>query len=137
MIVRTRRFSVSELKKKFKRLIDPGICSLYFKETDIAITFLSIRIFLQAAIQPSLTPKLIDRGYLLTLIMSTHSVIKFEDRKLALQQRCKEDKQIFSFVTQYHSTVPDLKRILMQKRHLIQQHPLLSKIFIKDPTIVS
>ena len=85
-------------EKKFKRLIDPGICSLHFKETDIAITFLSIKIFLQAAIRLSLTPKLIDRGYPETLIMSTHSVIKFEDRKLALQQRCKEDKQIFPFV---------------------------------------
>ena len=91
LIVRTRRFSVSELKKKFKRLFDPGICSLHFKETDIAITFLSIKIFLQAAIRLSLTPKLIDRGYPETLITSTHSVIKFEDRKLALQQRCKED----------------------------------------------
>ena len=123
--------------KKLKRLIDPGICSLHFKETDIAITFLSVKIFLQAVIRLSLTPKLIDRGYPETLIMSTRSVIKFEDKKLALQQRCKEDKRIFSFVTQYHSTVPDLKRILMQKWHLIQQQPLLSEIFIKDPPIVS
>ena len=46
--------------KKFKRLIHPGICSLHFKETDIAITFLGVKIFLQAAIRPSLTRKLVD-----------------------------------------------------------------------------
>ena len=138
IIVRTRKFSVSELTKKFKRLIDTGICSLHFKETDIAITFLSVKIFLQAAIRLSLTPKLIDRGYPETLIMSTRSVIKFEDRKLALQQRGKEHViSGYFLVTQYHSTVPDLKRILMQKWHLIQQQPLLSEIFIKDAPIVS
>ena len=128
MIVRTRRFCCKQAEKKFKRLIDPGICSLHCKKTDIAITFLSIKIFLQAAIRLSLTPKLIDRGYPETLIMSTHSVIKFEDRKLALQQRCKEDNADIFFC---------LKRILMQKWHYIQQQPLLSEIFIKDPTIIS
>ena len=41
--------------KKFKRLMDPGICSLHFKESDMAITFLGVKIFLQAAIRLSLT----------------------------------------------------------------------------------
>ena len=59
--------------------------------------------------------KLIDRGYPETLIMTTLSKIKFEDRKLALQQKCKEDKRILSFVAQYRPTVPNLKQILMQK----------------------
>ena len=68
--------------------------------------------------------------------MTTLSEIKFEDRKLALQQKCKGDKRILSFVTQYCPTVPNLKQILMQKWHLIQQQPLLSEIF-KDPPIVS
>ena len=39
--------------KKLKRLIDPRICSLHFKETDIAS--LVVKIFLEAAIRLSLT----------------------------------------------------------------------------------
>ena len=38
MIVRSGKFCVSKQTKKFKRLIDPRICSLHFKETDIAIS---------------------------------------------------------------------------------------------------
>jgi len=38
MIVRSGKFYVSEQAKKFKRLIDPRICSLHFEETDIAIS---------------------------------------------------------------------------------------------------
>ena len=56
-------------------------------------------------------------------------------RKLTLQQKCKKDKPILSFVTRCRSTVPNLKQILMQKWHLIQQQPLLSEVF-KDPPIV-
>ena len=40
------------------------------------------------------------------------------------------------FVTQYRPTVPNLKRLLMQKWHLTQQLPLHSEIF-QDPPIVS
>ena len=72
--------------------------------------------------------KLIDRGYPETLIMTTLSKIKFEDRKLALQQKCKEDKRILSFVAQYRPTVPNLKQILMQKWHLIPTGSQLSEI---------
>ena len=40
------------------------------------------------------------------------------------------------FVTQYHPPVPNLKQILMQNWHLIQQQPLLRRIF-KYPPIFS
>ena len=53
MIVKTGKFFCKRADKKFKGLIDPGICSLDFK--DIAITFLGVKIFLQAAIRLSLT----------------------------------------------------------------------------------
>ena len=79
---------------------------------------------------------LIERGYPESLIMATLSDIKFENRKQALLQKCKEDKQILSFVTQCRPTVPNLKQILMQKWHLIQQQPLLSEIS-QDPPVVS
>ena len=79
---------------------------------------------------------LIERGYPETLITATLSHIKFENRKQVLLQKCKEYKRILSFVTQYRPTVPNLKQILMQKWHLIQQKPLLSEIF-QGPPIVS
>ena len=174
--------------KKNKRLIDPKICTLHFKENDIAISISGRKIFLQVAIRLSLAlrkrrirpvrarakrldngkrrcaeqtkdikgealrllrtkssakefktrishfrVKLINRGYPAeTLIKTALSEIKFKDRKLALRQKCKEDKRILSFKTQYGPTVPNLKQRLMQKWHLIQQQPQLSEMF-KDP----
>ena len=53
---------------------------------------------------------LIERGYSESLITATLSDIKFE--------------------------MPNLKQILMQKWHLIQQQPLLSELF-QDPLVVS
>ena len=79
---------------------------------------------------------LLERGYPESLITATLSDIKFENRKQALLQKCIENKEILPFVTQYRPTVPNLKEILMQKWHLIQQQPLLSEIF-QDPPIVS
>ena len=77
-----------------------------------------------------------ERGYPENLFSTILSEIKYENRTLALQQKCKENTRILPFVTQYRPTVPNLKQILMQKWHLIQQQPRLSEIF-KDPPIVS
>ena len=77
-----------------------------------------------------------ERGFLETLISTTLAEIRFEDRKLALQQRRKQNLRILPSVTQYRPSVPHLKQILMQKWHLIQQQPLLNKIF-KDPPMVA
>ena len=52
---------------------------------------------------------LIERGYLESLITATLSDIKFENRKQALLQKCKKDKRILSFVTQYRPTVSNFK----------------------------
>ena len=41
--------------------------------------------------------------------------VRFEDRKLALQQRKKTQMKLFSFVTTYHPAVCGLKEILMNK----------------------
>ena len=78
---------------------------------------------------------LIERGYPETLVSTTLTEITFEGRKSALQQKRKENTRILPFVTQYRPSVPNLKQILMQNWHLIQQQPLLSRIF-KDPPIV-
>ena len=51
--------------------------------------------------------------------MTAISEIKFEDRKLALQQKGKEGTGILSFVTQDRPKgAYNLKLILVQKRHL-------------------
>ena len=79
---------------------------------------------------------LIAKGYPETVVSSTLAEITFEERKHALQQKRKPDTRILPFVTQYLSSVPNLKHILMQNWHLIQQQPLLGRIF-KDPPTVS
>ena len=52
------------------------------------------------------------------LIITTLSEVIFEDRKLALQRKQKENKRILPFVTQYQPSVPNLKQILMKNWHL-------------------
>ena len=71
-----------------------------------------------------------ERGYPETLISTILAEINFEGRKLALQQRRKQNTRIL------RPSVPNLKHILMQNWHLIQQQPLLNKIF-NDPPMVS
>ena len=79
---------------------------------------------------------LLDRGYPENLIQTTLSQVNFEDRKLALQPKEKENKRILPFVTQYQPAVPNLKQILMKHWHLIEQQPLLREIY-KDPPLIS
>ena len=69
---------------------------------------------------------LLQKGYPENWIQKTLSEVKFEDRKLALQQRKnKKNKLILPFVTQYQPSVPNLKQILMKEWHLIESQPLL------------
>ena len=79
---------------------------------------------------------LLGRGYSENLIETTLSGVNFEDRKLALRQKQKQNKRILPFVTQYQPSVPSLKQILMKSWHLIEQQPLLSEIY-KDPPLIS
>jgi len=81
-------------------------------------------------------PNLIERGYPEILVSMALAEITIERRKSALQQKRKQSKQIFPFVTQYRSSMPNLKQILIQNWHLIQPQPLLRRIF-KDTPIVS
>ena len=71
---------------------------------------------------------LIERDYPATFLSTTTlAEITFEERKLALQRKRKQDMRILPFVTQYRPSVPNLKQILKQNWHLIQQQPLLRK----------
>ena len=64
--------------------------------------------------------------------------MNFAGRKSALKQNKKTHKKILPFVTTYNpsvSSVRDLKQILMANWSLIQNQPLLKKIYTKPPII--
>lgn len=79
--------------------------------------------------------RLRERGYPSDLVEKILSEVKFTERKSALQEKQKVRKNILPFVTQYNPSVPNLKKIIMSKWHLIQQQPLLREIF-KEPPII-
>ena len=54
----------------------------------------------------------------------------------ALQNKQKTRKRTLPFVTEYQSSVPNLKNILMSKWHLIENQPVLREIY-KDPPLLS
>ena len=76
------------------------------------------------------------RGYPNILIDKTLSEVKFSDRKKALKDNTRVQKEILPFVTQYNPSVPNLKHILMEKWHLIESQPKLKEMF-KHPPIIS
>ena len=61
--------------------------------------------------------------------------MNFAGRKSALKQNKKTHNKILPFVTTYNPSVRDLKQILMAKWGLIQNQPLLKKIYTKPPII--
>ena len=76
------------------------------------------------------------RGYPNNLIDKTLSEVKFSDRKKALKDNTRVQKEILPFVTQYNPSVPNLKHILMEKWHVIESQPKLQEMF-KEPPIIS
>ena len=83
----------------------------------------------------SFVAKLLERGYPGNFIKKTLSEVNFEDRGRALLQNEKENKRISHFVTQYQPSVPNLKQILLDKWHLIEQNPALKEIYTGKPLI--
>ena len=81
--------------------------------------------------------RLFERGYPAAILRKYLSEVKFADRRTDLQQRNKSArKKILPFVTQYRPALPCLKRILMGKRHLIQNQQRLRETF-KEPPLIS
>ena len=76
------------------------------------------------------------RGYPNNLTDKTLSEVKFSDRKKALKDNTRVQKEILPFVTQYNPSVSNLglKHILMEKWHLIESQPLknLQLFFIRE-----
>ena len=77
-----------------------------------------------------------ENGYRESFIQNTLSEVNFEDRKLALQQKRRENKRILPSVKQYQPSVPNLEQIIMKRWHLIKKQPLLNEIF-KEPSLIS
>ena len=69
------------------------------------------------------------RGYPRHLLDYILSEVKFTERESALQQRQKTQDKPLPFVTQYHPSVPHLKKILMGKWPWIESQPLLREIY--------
>ena len=81
--------------------------------------------------------RLKNRGYPTAIVEKHLSEVKFCERKTSLGQKNKTArKKILPFVTQYHPALPNLKKILMGKWHLIQNQPHLRNIF-KEPPLIS
>ena len=76
------------------------------------------------------------RGYPYNLIDKTLSEVKFSDRKKALKDNTRVQKEILPFVTQHNPSVPNLKHTLKEKWHLIESQPKLREMF-KEPPIIS
>ena len=66
----------------------------------------------------------------------TLSEVNFSQRMSALQNKQKTRKRMLPFVAEYRPSMPDLKHILMNKSHLIQNRPSLRKI-LKHPPLIS
>ena len=75
--------------------------------------------------------RLRHRRYPDNLLNMILSEVNFSERMSALQNKQKTRKRILPFVTDYRPTMPDLKHILMNKWHLIQNQP--RKIFKNPP----
>ena len=67
--------------------------------------------------------RLRDRGYPNNIVEKTLAEVKFKERKYALQEKQKVRKTILPFVTQYNPLVPNLKKVLMTKWHIIEKQP--------------
>ena len=76
------------------------------------------------------------RGYPDNLVNKVLVEVKFTDRKSALQQKPqKVQNGLMLFVTQYNPSAPNLKNILMNKWHLIENQPLPREIYREPPLI--
>ena len=80
--------------------------------------------------------RLISRDYPEKMVGKILSEVEYKYRKTALEQKKRTHKKLLPFVTQFQPSLPNLKNILMDKWHLIQNQPKLREIF-KEPPLIS
>ena len=73
--------------------------------------------------------RLILRGYPEEMVEKILSEVKYEERKEALKQKTGTYKKLLPFFKQFQPSLPNLKSILIDKWHLIQNQPLLERLF--------
>ena len=73
--------------------------------------------------------RLISRGYPGQMVEKVLSEVKYEDRKEAPKQKTGTHKKLLPFSKQFQPPLPNLKSILIGKWHLIQNQPLLERLF--------
>ena len=79
--------------------------------------------------------RLASRGYPNNLVEKSSPKLNSQKERTLLHKKQKAHKKILPFVTQFHPSLPCLKNILTEKWHLIQNQPLLRKIYKKPPLI--
>ena len=79
--------------------------------------------------------RLASRGCPSNLVDKILSEVNFAERKNALTQEPKAYKKILPFVTQFQPSLPCLKNILMEKRHLTLSLPWEMSYFCKTATV--
>ena len=72
--------------------------------------------------------RLLARGYPKRLIETLLSDVKFTERESALRKKNENREELLPFVTQYQSSVPNIKNVLMEKWHLIQNQPIIRHV---------
>ena len=80
--------------------------------------------------------RLKNRGYPDNLTEKTLSEVKLSERMSALLNKQKTRKEIMPFVTEFRPSVPNLKNILMNKWHIMENQPVLKEKY-KDPPLIS
>ena len=79
--------------------------------------------------------RLCNRGYPTALVHKILTEVQFSNRTEALRNNRKKMKEILPFVTTNNTVTLNLKTILIEHWHIIQQQPRLAHIFNQPPII--
>ena len=79
--------------------------------------------------------RLCNRVYPTALVHKTLTEVQFPDRTEAPRNKMKKVKKILPFVTTNNTATLNLKTILIEHWHIIQQQPRLVHIFNRPPII--
>ena len=85
--------------------------------------------------KPDIEQRLCNRGYPTALVHKALTEVQFPDKTEALRNKMKKVKKILPFVTTNNTATLNLKTILIEHWHIIQQQPRLAHIFNQPPII--
>ena len=77
--------------------------------------------------QTRLQTTLYNRGYPESLIENVLNKVQFSNRNEALRTKPKKKNEYLPFVTTYNPALPNLRKILIKRWHLIQNQPGFAK----------